>query len=324
MNYKPKVSIGLPVYNGENYISDQIESILNQNFTDFELIISDNASFDDTEDICRSYANKDKRIKYFRFVENCGASKNYNFTFDKASGKYFKWAAHDDSMQPGYLQNCVNVLDHNPDVILCHTEVRIIDRNGKLVKKYKSPLTNVSSTKPHERYGDILLKEHHYFDFFGLARTDIMGKTKLHGNHLGADSNYIGEMALRGRFTIYPKYLYNMREHSEQSIRVTARGSNGRAVWFDPKNKGKRMYEHPRFLIESIKSIQRVKLSPIERFRSYEQLFKWAWRKRRHFAYDLYTINPFFRDLFKGYTRVKKIEKRVIHEKTTQGESILN
>ena len=92
----PRVTIGLPVYNGENYLAEAIDSILGQTFTDFELIISDNASTDRTEEICRRYAAEDDRIRYFRHDRNRGASPNYNFTVEKARGEYFKWAAHDD------------------------------------------------------------------------------------------------------------------------------------------------------------------------------------------------------------------------------------
>ena len=92
----PRVSIGLPVYNGENYMAAAIDSLLAQTFTDFELIISDNASTDATEQICRDYAHRDGRIRYYREEVNRGAAWNFTHTFELARGEYFKWHAHDD------------------------------------------------------------------------------------------------------------------------------------------------------------------------------------------------------------------------------------
>lgn len=89
-----KVSIGLPVFNGVDYVSEAIESILSQTFGDFNLYISDNASSDGTQDICQSFAGRDRRVHYTRQARNVGAAANYNFLFAKGSEAYFKWAAH--------------------------------------------------------------------------------------------------------------------------------------------------------------------------------------------------------------------------------------
>src|SRR4051794_3298661 len=92
----PKLSIGLPVYNGENFLAHAVDSILAQDFRDFELIISDNASTDRTAEICRGYAESDPRVRYVRFETNQGGSRNFCYVFELARGEYFKWAAHDD------------------------------------------------------------------------------------------------------------------------------------------------------------------------------------------------------------------------------------
>jgi len=99
----PLVSIGMPVYNGARYIREALDSLLGQTFTDFELIISDNASTDSTEAICREYAAKDQRIRYIRQSHNLGASGNFKFVLDQALGEYFMWAAHDDKWSSNYL-----------------------------------------------------------------------------------------------------------------------------------------------------------------------------------------------------------------------------
>src|SRR5215469_6919606 len=107
----PKVSIGMPVYNGANYLRSSVPSLLAQDYEDFELLISDNASTDETESICRELAESDGRIRYFRNERNVGAAQNYNKVFRLASGTFFKWAAHDDECHPTMLRRCVEVLE---------------------------------------------------------------------------------------------------------------------------------------------------------------------------------------------------------------------
>ena len=104
---KLRVTIGLPVYNGETYLEETLDSILNQTYTEFELIISDNGSSDGTRLICEEYAAKDDRIKYYRSVKNLGAAPNYNRAFELSSGEYFKWADYDDPLAPEFLSKCV-------------------------------------------------------------------------------------------------------------------------------------------------------------------------------------------------------------------------
>ena len=133
----PRVSIGMPVYNGENFLAEALDSMLAQTFVDFELIISDNASTDRTKAICRDYAARDRRIRYHRVDDNQGATWNFNHTFELARGEYFKWAAHDDLCDPTFVARCVEVLDSDPTVICCHTQTRHIDIHGNILWDYR-------------------------------------------------------------------------------------------------------------------------------------------------------------------------------------------
>lgn len=126
----PKVSIGLPVYNGARYIREALDSVLAQSFRDFELIISDNASTDETETICESYAKNDPRIRYVRQTENRGGAYNFQYVMEQATGKYFKWLAHDDRLEPDFLTEVIRYLDDHDDVVLCTTDVKCIDELG--------------------------------------------------------------------------------------------------------------------------------------------------------------------------------------------------
>ena len=99
----PRVSIGLPVYNGANWLPETIDSILGQTYSNFELVISDNASTDTTQEVCEGYALRDARVRYERLPENLGAAFNYNRVFERSVAPYFKWAGHDDLLDPAYL-----------------------------------------------------------------------------------------------------------------------------------------------------------------------------------------------------------------------------
>ena len=104
------ISIGLPVYNGEKFLKKKLDSLLSQTFTNFEIIISDNASIDSTESICQTYLKKDSRIKYYRQEKNLGVIANYNFVLEKATNEYFVWTAVDDMMEPQFLEKMIQEL----------------------------------------------------------------------------------------------------------------------------------------------------------------------------------------------------------------------
>ena len=126
----PLVSIGLPVFNGEMYIRSALDSLLGQRYRNIEIIVCDNASTDATGDILNEYMEKDDRIKYYRHSENLGAAKNYNVSFEKSNGKYFKWAAHDDVLDVQYIERCVHELEKDDNVVLVHPRTSQIDGNG--------------------------------------------------------------------------------------------------------------------------------------------------------------------------------------------------
>jgi len=126
VSVSPPLTIGLPVYNGQNYVSESLDSLLAQTYTDFELIISDNASTDSTEEICRDYAARDSRIRYVRQPVNIGAAPNHNYLVQAAHGRLFKWAAHDDLFAPKLVERCIEALDQ-PEVILAHAYMGIVD-----------------------------------------------------------------------------------------------------------------------------------------------------------------------------------------------------
>ena len=147
----PQVSIGMPVYNGEKFIHEALDSLLAQTFTDFELILSDNASTDKTGEICQEYAAKDARIRYVRQVENFGAAENFKFVLDESVGEYFMWAAHDDRRHCTALERMMEVFSENADVGLVFSDMET--KNLLTNSKVYSSCGYISSTaKNYKKY----------------------------------------------------------------------------------------------------------------------------------------------------------------------------
>jgi len=131
-NYQPLISIGLPVFNGENHLRQAIDSLLAQSYRHFELIICDNASTDRTEEICRSYCAKDSRLHYQRNAANLGILPNWRLALDSASGEYFMWAAHDDWWSREYIEALLATLVAHPNAVLAAGKTVFVGENGAL------------------------------------------------------------------------------------------------------------------------------------------------------------------------------------------------
>ncbi|OGF82224.1 hypothetical protein A3B18_02805 [Candidatus Giovannonibacteria bacterium RIFCSPLOWO2_01_FULL_46_13] len=109
------VTIGMPVRNGSERLHVSLDSLLAQTHKNFEFLISDNASTDNTEEIIKNYQEKDNRIKYFRQPENIGFVRNAAFVLNKSSAEYFMWASHDDWWAPTFIEKMIEALEKNPD-----------------------------------------------------------------------------------------------------------------------------------------------------------------------------------------------------------------
>jgi len=266
-NSRTRVSIGLPVYNGENYLEQALDSILAQTYSDFELIISDNASTDRTAQICQSYAAKDSRIRYSRNPQNLGGVPNYNRTFELSSGEYFKWAAHDDVLAPEFLRQCVGVLDERPDVVLVHPKIKIIDEQGKVVSDYGVKL-RTASPRPHVRFHDLIWVRHWCQQIYGVIRRNALKRTRLHGSYASSDRVLLIELALLGPFHEVPEYLQFWRRHSEQGSKLV-HDLHAYSAWFDPDNKGAFRAPATRLVLEHFRAVQLARLGPSERVRCY-------------------------------------------------------
>lgn len=272
MEHTPRVSIGLPVYNGENFLSHALDSLLAQTFTDFELIISDNASTDATGDICLSYADRDKRIRYFRQPENIGSSPNHNFVVAQARAPYFKWTAHDDEYRPELVAKCVEVLDREFDVVLCHADMGYIDADGEFLGGYDYIAATDSPSAP-ERFRSLLLTDGGD-DMYGVIRTAVM--RRVHGmnsfHHPGRP--WTAEVSLYGRFHQVPELLYLRRDHPARGDRTST--ISALSAKLDP---ARARQSSARLMAEYIGAyfvaVRTAPLSAADRRRCYRYLVQW-------------------------------------------------
>lgn len=266
----PKVSIGLPVYNGEQYVARAIESVLAQSFPDFELIICDNASTDTTEPICRTYAAKDSRIRYVRNEQNLGAAPNFNRTFELARGEYFQWLASDDMLAPDFLKRCVPVLDNDPATVLCFCWAKYVDEHDQPFLTCELEL-RIDDVHPRTRFHEILLGWHNSFYVFGLIRVAALKKTKLILPHTHGDTILIARLSLLGRFQQVSEYLFLSRRHSAQSNEYykaevpCGLDTDAYAAWYDTQGMSRPKYPNWRILSEFNQTLEGVNASLLDR-----------------------------------------------------------
>ena len=273
----PRVSIGLPVFNGEEYLEESLDSILAQTYTDFELIISDNASTDHTPRICLKYASKDRRIRYYRNERNLGATRNYNRVFMLSRGKYFKWAADDDVLATNFLSRCVGVLDQDSSIVLCHSKTGLIDERNELVGTYDFK-NRIDSRNPHERFGDLISERNRLWVLiFGVVRASTLKKTSLIGNYIGSDRNFLAELGLIGRIYEIPEYLFFRRTHPQSYTERKYKDIQERLSWWTQSDRI--TFPYLKNCFEYFKSVRRVPLKFSERLLCYAQISKWLFRE---------------------------------------------
>jgi glycosyltransferase involved in cell wall biosynthesis len=188
----PRVSIGLPVYNGERYVGEAIEAVLSQTFHDLQLVISDNASTDRTREICEDVARNDPRVRYYRNSENLGAAPNFNRCFALAyPSEYFKWITYDDLITENFLERCVEALDRDPEASLAFPALIHADAEGNPTARQLQGDLSLVEKAPGRRaqrlIGFGLESPDIYWTLYGLIRRSAIEQTELHGNYIASD-----------------------------------------------------------------------------------------------------------------------------------------
>lgn len=288
---EPQVSIGVPVYNGDNFLRQALESLCAQTVPDLEIVISDNASTDGTEAICREFAARDPRIRYFRQETNLGAGPNYNFVFRASRGRYFKWAAHDDYMDPGALEACFRALESDPQTVLCHPRLVDVDEAGHVIAEFDRGAAGLGPAR--DRFFQVIQIGHNCAEVFGLTRRATLLETGLIRDYTDSDRTLLGELALRGRLRQVDGARFYRRIHGRKSDRVF-KSYHERAAWFNPANQGRLVLSAWNQLRDLLGSWWRCRLPAGEKLACLWRLAKvtrwnaplyrmelaWAWRHR--------------------------------------------
>lgn len=228
---RPRVSIGLPVYNGELHLPEALDSLLAQSFADFEIVLSDNASTDGTQDLCRAYEARDSRIRYVRQAENIGPTANFNFVLSESIASYFMWAAHDDVWEPDFLREMVAILDAQDDVEIAFCKFDNVTYE-ELRRTRLFDMTEIASPSLYGGLKAFLRHAEHNGKanvFYGLLRRDTvlgLGGLKIWGKgSWGADMLYVFSILIHGRLALSERVLF----HKRSAPAVTAPTEDGRA-----------------------------------------------------------------------------------------------
>lgn len=274
---EPAVSIGIPVFNGENFLEATLDSLLSQTFGDFEIVISDNASTDRTEDLVRDVAAGDTRIRYVRQPRNLGAAPNYNTVFQLSRAPLFKWAAHDDVCEPEFVQRCVDALRKDEEAVGAFPLSRTIGVAGEPIRLSPSH-SGLTHARANARLESVLAKRD-TFPVFGVYRREAVERTSGHGGYTGSDRILLAELALAGRLIEVPERLFRFRIHPEQSIAISDGrlfSRHHREAWFDTSRDQRIVFPYWRRAGGFISAVRQAPLTSRERTRCMMTVLGWA------------------------------------------------
>ena len=272
----PRLTLGLPAYNGEQFLAEAVDALLAQTFTDFELIISDNGSTDRTGEIAQRYGAQDRRVRYVRHPVNRGSSFNHNFVIEQARGELFKWVSDDDLYAPELLRRCIEALDTRPEISLAHAWTAYIDDHGQITDKIDYPLrTDVPD--PVERFRSLLYCQGGD-DIYGVIRMSVLRQVAPFGSYHWADRPFVAELTLHGPFHNVPEFLYFRRDHPARTTRAGL-DIRKRCARLDPARANR--WRHPlvrllgEYILGFVSAIRRAPLSGRDRRRCGWVLFLW-------------------------------------------------
>jgi len=301
-----RVTVGLPVYNAETHLAEAIECILCQTFSDLEILISDNASSDDTEAICRRYVNLDKRIRYVRQKQNLGATENYNYVCRNSESEFFKWQSSNDYCTEDTIESCVTVLDENPDVVLCYPPTKLFERSLDDATDYDDNMV-LNGGSSVERFFHVIDKMKLNNIMNGVIRTRALHRTPLVREFYHADRNMVAELALMGLIVPSVGSTFYRRMDAESATQLKSEGEV--LAHFDPKLKRPLTFTYWRIFLAHLSSLMRCDIGLKARLIALPKLGRRLWWDRRILVADIVTAMRYaVNDLSVMILRSKKRE----------------
>jgi glycosyltransferase involved in cell wall biosynthesis len=282
---RPLVSIGVPAYNAERFLARTLDSLLGQTLTDFELIVSDNASTDATAALCERYAGRDPRVRLIRQARNIGAARNWNAVVHPARGTFFKWASSNDTVAPTMLERCVAALQADPSVVLCYGRTQLVDEDDRPLGIYDADLA-VEDERPTARFTNVY--EHLGLNNAqsGVIRLDVLRRTGLDRPYPAGDVALMEELALHGKFRLLPEVLLFRRQSAGTFSLLLSPLERQR--FNNPGARSSMRFIRGRRHVDHLVSIARAPLPAGERLRAYGtalRMIRWdrgaLWREVR-------------------------------------------
>jgi glycosyltransferase involved in cell wall biosynthesis len=280
----PRVSVGVAVYNGEEFVAETLEALLAQTFSDLEVVISDNASTDRTAEICQTFVARDPRVRYFRSETNRGAAWNHNRVFELARGEFFKWNSADDVCAPTFISRCVEALDNDPAAVMACSDVLQINAKGEPLATQLIPEATMSGPVV-TRFRRNCELDHLCVHIYGVIRSSVLRKTDLIGAYTDSDRVLLAHLALYGHFVLIRETLSLNRHHPRRSTEQYV-GWRGRAAWFDPAKAHQRTFPFWTEFACFWNTIGRSPLTRADRMRCYVVMLQWAWRYKTYLIYE--------------------------------------
>jgi glycosyltransferase involved in cell wall biosynthesis len=254
------VSIGMPVYNEEKFIEKAIDSVLNQDYKNFELIISDNASTDHTKEICLNYTKKDPRIRFFSHDSTTDAATNFNYVTSIAKGDFFMWASGHDTRDPTFITRCIAELEKSGSVVLCYSDANWIDSEGNNIGNEQSDIDTVGLDRI-KRLKKVIWNLGYAYPIYGLFRKDVLDIVLPTQRVLGSDILLLNELSAIGEFARIPEPLFNIRKLSDygdwhayfqKSLNITLNRRKALGLFFE-------------FIIRNYQAVKKYAESPQEK-----------------------------------------------------------
>lgn len=255
-----RLTFGVPVYDGEEYLPTALRSLQEQDLADIRIVISDNGSTDGTQEICRAAAREDDRVEYHRYDENRGGIWNYQHVLDLGTTEYFSWMAADDVKLPGFASRCLETLEAaGPGYVFACPRTQIIDAEGDVTEELQDSAMGLDAASPSERVRNFLRAQASHV-MYGVIRRDTLRRTRGITSVLGDDIVLVTELLCHGRMALEPQPLFQQRRHEAQ---VSVNGVSS-TTWFAPGTRPSASFAQTRTNIGLYTGVNHSRLGLVE------------------------------------------------------------